>query len=116
MHGVLHLLGYDHEGEDDKAEMWARQEETLLRLFTAARRNRLEMLLEVIPSKVAPVDDDATAKIIDRIYGLGIYPDWWKLEPFKTQAAWQKAPPQRQAAQGLQQPVVWPVAPEWPSL
>jgi probable rRNA maturation factor len=26
VHGVLHLLGYDHEGEDERAEMWARQE------------------------------------------------------------------------------------------
>ncbi|HXF37151.1 MAG TPA: rRNA maturation RNase YbeY [Actinomycetota bacterium] len=26
VHGVLHLLGYDHEGEEERAEMWARQE------------------------------------------------------------------------------------------
>jgi probable rRNA maturation factor len=25
VHGVLHLLGYDHEEEDERAEMWARQ-------------------------------------------------------------------------------------------
>jgi probable rRNA maturation factor len=25
-HGILHLLGYDHEQEDDRAEMWAKQE------------------------------------------------------------------------------------------
>ncbi len=26
VHGVLHLLGYDHERPDERAEMWARQE------------------------------------------------------------------------------------------
>lgn len=26
VHGVLHLLGYDHEAEDERAEMWSRQE------------------------------------------------------------------------------------------
>jgi len=26
VHGILHLLGYDHEGEEERAEMWARQE------------------------------------------------------------------------------------------
>ena len=26
VHGVLHLLGYDHEEDGEKAEMWARQE------------------------------------------------------------------------------------------
>jgi len=26
VHGVLHVLGYDHEEEDERAEMWARQE------------------------------------------------------------------------------------------
>lgn len=25
-HGVLHLLGYDHEQDDERAQMWARQE------------------------------------------------------------------------------------------
>jgi probable rRNA maturation factor len=25
VHGVLHLLGYDHEEEDEKAQMWGRQ-------------------------------------------------------------------------------------------
>jgi probable rRNA maturation factor len=24
-HGVLHVLGYDHEADDERAEMWARQ-------------------------------------------------------------------------------------------
>ena len=26
VHGILHLLGYDHEDSAEKAEMWARQE------------------------------------------------------------------------------------------
>jgi probable rRNA maturation factor len=26
VHGILHLLGYDHEAEDERAEMWAAQE------------------------------------------------------------------------------------------
>ena len=26
VHGILHLLGHDHEADDERAEMWARQE------------------------------------------------------------------------------------------
>ncbi len=26
VHGVLHVLGYDHEEDDERAEMWVRQE------------------------------------------------------------------------------------------
>jgi probable rRNA maturation factor len=26
VHGILHLLGYDHEEDDERAEMWAAQE------------------------------------------------------------------------------------------
>ena len=26
VHGILHLLGYDHEADDERAVMWARQE------------------------------------------------------------------------------------------
>jgi 5-dehydro-2-deoxygluconokinase len=73
---------------DDAPQMQADQEATITRLFHACRRNRLEMLLEVIPSKVGPVDDLTTAKLISRFYDIGIYPDWWKLEPMQTETAW----------------------------
>ncbi|MEN3791396.1 5-dehydro-2-deoxygluconokinase [Fulvimarina sp. MAC3] len=86
---VVKCLCFCHP--DDDAEMWAHQEATVQRLFAAARRNRLEFLLEVIPSKAGPVDDETTATIIRRFYDLGIYPDWWKLEPMVSEAGWQNA-------------------------
>jgi len=86
---VVKVLCFYHP--DDDEAMRAEQEETVLRLFTAARRNRLEFLLEVIPSKVAPIDDETTARIIDRFYEIGVYPDWWKLEPLKSVEAWRQA-------------------------
>lgn len=86
---VVKVLCFYHP--DDKDEMKAEQEDVVRRLFHACRRNRLEMLLEVIPSKVGPVNDDTTPQIIQRFYDLGVYPDWWKLEPFKTDAAWSGA-------------------------
>ncbi len=86
---VVKVLCFCHPSDD--AAMWRDQEATILRLFHACRRNRLEMLLEVIPSKVGAVDDDTTPALIDRFYRLGVYPDWWKLEPFSTDAAWSKA-------------------------
>ncbi|ARY45297.1 bifunctional 5-dehydro-2-deoxygluconokinase/5-dehydro-2-deoxyphosphogluconate aldolase [Brucella melitensis] len=86
---VVKLLCFYHP--DDPAEMRAGQEETVQRLFTAARRNRLEFLLEIIPSKAGPVDDMTTARVIERFYEIGVYPDWWKLEPLKTKAAWANA-------------------------
>ena len=83
---VVKVLCFYHP--DDTEAMKAEQEAVVTRLFHAARRNRLEFLLEVIPSKVAPVQDDTSARVIQRFYDLGIYPDWWKLEPFATDAAY----------------------------
>ncbi|ASP19060.1 5-dehydro-2-deoxygluconokinase [Antarctobacter heliothermus] len=84
---VVKVLCFYHP--DDPAEMRAEQEATVMRLFHAARRNRLEFLLEVIPSKAGPVGDDTTARVIRRFYDIGVYPDWWKLEPMTSDAAWQ---------------------------
>ncbi|MDT6941654.1 5-dehydro-2-deoxygluconokinase [Brucella pseudogrignonensis] len=84
---VVKVLSFYHP--DDSEDVKAQQEATVKRLFTAARRNRLEFLLEVIPSKVAPVDDMSTAKVVERFYEIGVYPDWWKLEPLTTEKAWQ---------------------------
>jgi 5-dehydro-2-deoxygluconokinase len=86
---VVKVLCFCHP--EDPPELRAAQEETVLRLFTAARRNDLEFLLEVIPSKVGPTDDTTTATLIRQFYAAGIYPDWWKLEPLKTRAAWSNA-------------------------
>ncbi|MBB4092183.1 5-dehydro-2-deoxygluconokinase [Ochrobactrum pecoris] len=86
---VVKLLCFYHP--EDSAEFKAEQEGTVSRLFAAARRNRLEFLLEIIPSKAGPIDDDTTARVIERFYEIGVYPDWWKLEPMKTKAAWANA-------------------------
>mgnify|MGYP000173814125 CR=1 FL=1 len=83
---VVKVLCFCHP--EDDAAMWAEQEAVVTRLFHAARRNRLEFLLEVIPSKVGAVTDDTTPAVIDRFYRLGVFPDWWKLEPFASDAAW----------------------------
>ncbi|WP_284162886.1 5-dehydro-2-deoxygluconokinase [Frigidibacter sp. SD6-1] len=83
---VVKVLCFCHP--DDDAAMRAGQEEVLQRLFAATRRNRLEFLLEVIPSKVGPVADDTVARLIRRFYEIGIFPDWWKLEPMRSDAAW----------------------------
>ncbi len=86
---VVKVLCFYHP--DDTAQMKAGQEAVVTRLFHAARRNRLEMLLEIIPSKVGPVTDSTSAEVIRRFYDIGIFPDWWKLEPFATDAAWTNA-------------------------
>lgn len=86
---VVKLLVFAHPQDD--AEMWTHHLAEVSRLYTAARRNDLEFLLEVIPSKVGPVDDQTSAAVIQRFYDAGVFPDWWKLEPFKTRAAWQNA-------------------------
>jgi 5-dehydro-2-deoxygluconokinase len=86
---VVKLLVFCHP--DDDAQTRANQEAVVKRLFTAARRNKLEFLLEIIPSKVGPIDDTTTATLIRQFYEAGIYPDWWKLEPLKTHAAWANA-------------------------
>ena len=86
---VVKVLCFYHP--DDDADTKERQEETVRRLFAAARRKRLETLLEIIPSRVAPVDETSTATVIDRFYEIGVYPDWWKLEPMKSDAEWANA-------------------------
>ena len=86
---VVKLLVFCHPDDDNKTAKM--QVARVKRLFTAARRNGLEFLLEIIPSKVGPVDDTTSATLIQTFYDAGVYPDWWKLEPFKTEAAWTNA-------------------------
>ena len=85
---VVKALCFYHP--DDAAEIKAAQEAAVGRLFQASRRHRLEFLLEVIPSKLGPVHEDTTAALIERFYEIGVFPDWWKLQPMDGEAAWRK--------------------------
>jgi 5-dehydro-2-deoxygluconokinase len=83
---VVKCLVFYHP--DDDAEMKARQDRQILRLFDACRATRHEFLLEIIASKHGAVGSDTVARVIDHVYGLGVYPDWWKLEPTSDAKAW----------------------------
>ena len=83
---VVKVLCFCHPNDDHG--LWKQQIQTVKRLFEACRRNQLEFLLEVIPSKAGEIDDMTTALVIQRFYDESIFPDWWKLEPLLTVAAW----------------------------
>jgi 5-dehydro-2-deoxygluconokinase len=57
-------------------------------LYEAARKVGRELLIEIICGKHGEIGEDTVARAMDQIYAEGIKPDWWKLEPQKTHAAW----------------------------
>jgi 5-dehydro-2-deoxygluconokinase len=73
---------------DDPPELKQRQERELLRLHDAARGIGRELLVEIIAGKHGALDAGTVAGILQHLYGLGIKPDWWKLEPQRDRAAW----------------------------
>ena len=73
---------------DDEPELRARQERQLVRLFDACRRTRHELLVEIIVPAGMPTDAATVARALERLYALGVKPDWWKLEPLADPAAW----------------------------
>lgn len=83
---VVKCLVFYHP--DDPAELRAQQDRQIRCLFEACRQTRHELLLEIIASKHGPVGPNTVAGIVDHIYDLGVYPDWWKLEPAVEPGAW----------------------------
>ena len=73
---------------DDAAELKERQEAALLTVYDACRSTGRELLIEIIAGKHGPVADTTVAAVLERLYALGIKPDWWKLEPQGSAAAW----------------------------
>jgi 5-dehydro-2-deoxygluconokinase len=83
---VVKALVFYHP--DDAVALRERQERQLQRVFDACRKTRHELLLEVILPPDIPSDDTTIPRALDRIYDLGVKPDWWKLEPMSDAAAW----------------------------
>ncbi len=73
---------------DDPEPLEQAQQRQLVRLFDACRRTRHELLVEIIASKHGECDETTIALVMEKIYDLGVYPDWWKLEPSDDDATW----------------------------
>jgi len=73
---------------DDPEDLKAAQQERLRALFEAARRVGRELLVEIVAGRHGPLGDDTVARVLEELYALGIRPDWWKLEPQPSAAAW----------------------------
>lgn len=73
---------------DDAPELKQVQQDKLRGLFEAARRVGRELLIEIIAGRNGPLGDDTIARAMAELYDLGIKPDWWKLEPQASPAAW----------------------------
>jgi 5-dehydro-2-deoxygluconokinase len=75
---------------DDPVEQRIEQESQLHALYDAVQASGHELLLEVIPPKRdgVPNAPDTIYRALKRLYNIGIYPEWWKLEPVDA-AQWQ---------------------------
>ena len=73
---------------DDEAALKQEQQQKLLSLYEAARKVGRELLIEIIAGKNGTLDDRTIATALGELYALDIKPDWWKLEPQASPAAW----------------------------
>jgi 5-dehydro-2-deoxygluconokinase len=70
---------------DHPHELRLEQEAQIRALYDAVQTSGHELLLEVIVPKNGPaVADDTVYRALKRLYNLGIYPEWWKLEPMSA--------------------------------
>lgn len=83
---TIKCLAFYHPGDPEALKR--EQAEKLRTLYEAARRVGRELLIEIIAGKHGALDDSTIARALEELYALGIKPDWWKLEPQASAAAW----------------------------
>jgi 5-dehydro-2-deoxygluconokinase len=72
---------------DEPVEQRLEQETQLRALYDAVQASGHELLLEVIPPREGlPYDDRTIVRALERLYNIGIFPEWWKLEPMPVTA------------------------------
>jgi 5-dehydro-2-deoxygluconokinase len=72
---------------DDDIENRLEQEAQVKSLYDALPVSGHELLLEVIPPANLPRAEDTVLRAMKRLYNIGVFPDWWKLEPMSV-AQW----------------------------
>jgi 5-dehydro-2-deoxygluconokinase len=73
---------------DDEPDLKRAQTAKLVQAFEAAQKAGREILIEIIASKTGTIRDDTFARALSELYDAGLKPDWWKLEPQASAAAW----------------------------
>ena len=76
-----------HYHPDDHFALRLEQEQKLQELWQATRATGNELLLEIIcPRAMTPhgTQDAAVLRAVQRLYNLGIKPEWWKLAPMHS--------------------------------
>ncbi|MGB6603737.1 MAG: 5-dehydro-2-deoxygluconokinase [Steroidobacteraceae bacterium] len=73
---------------DDPVPLRLAQERELLRLAAACRAQRRELLLEIVAGTAGELGEDTVPRALSRLYAIRVRPDWWKLEPQPSAAAW----------------------------
>ena len=73
----------------DPRELREAQERNLLRLAAVCRSQGRELALEVSPGGLGVLRADTEARVLSRLYELGIRPDWWVLEPQPREMTWE---------------------------
>jgi 5-dehydro-2-deoxygluconokinase len=79
-------LCFYHPNDDEALRL--RQERELLRAQDACRRLGRDLLVEIIAGKHGTLQADTLPRVLERLYDIGIRPDWWKLEPQREPASW----------------------------
>ncbi len=75
---------------DDEPLLRLEQEAQIRGLYQASQVSGHELLLEIIPPKDLPgAHPEVLYRSIKRLYNLGIYPAWWKIEA-QSAEEWQK--------------------------
>ncbi len=73
-----------HYHPDDAVDLRLAQEQKMLELWQATRASGHELLMEIIcptGSCAAGCEDADVVRAVQRLYNIGIQPEWWKLAP-----------------------------------
>jgi 5-dehydro-2-deoxygluconokinase len=70
---------------DEPVEERLEQETQLLALYDAVQASGHELILELVPPSHLSRDGQIIVRALKRLYNIGIYPDWWKLEPMSAE-------------------------------
>jgi 5-dehydro-2-deoxygluconokinase len=84
-HVVKCLIRYDFECE---RQIRTAQDARLAQLFRACRNLGRKLILEVLPISQRSPTGFEIAAVMRRLYDVGVFPDWWKIESPSRENEW----------------------------